>query len=65
MRWEASGVVELVSASPEDGFTVDVEKRGPEQVRVEFEGGGVQSRYAAEVSGGRLVVEIQVESDDD
>ena len=44
--------VELVSASPNDGWSVDVEKRGPDKVEIEFEGDGVKSKYSAEVSDG-------------
>ena len=63
VRWTPSSV-ELVSASPTDGFSVDVEKRGPEKVEVEFEGDGVKSKYSAEVSDGELVVQTSVEEDD-
>lgn len=64
VRWTSSSV-QLVSASPTDGFHVDVEKRGPDQVTVEFEGNGVKSKYSAEVSDGRLVVETGVEAEGD
>ena len=64
VRW-TSTAVELVSASPTDGFSVDVEKRGPEKVEIEFEGDGVKSKYAAEISDGRLVVQTSVENEED
>jgi hypothetical protein len=64
VRWTASWV-EFVSATPTDGFHVEVEERGPDQVAVEFEGNGVKSQYEAEVSDGKLVVETAVEPDED
>lgn len=64
VRWTSSWV-EFVSATPDDGFDVDVEDGGPEHVEVEFEGSGVVSRYVAEVSGGSLVVEVHVDDDED
>lgn len=63
VRWTASSV-ELVSASPTDGFSVDVEEWGPDNVELEFEGDGVKSEYSAEVSDGKLVVQTRVEQDD-
>jgi hypothetical protein len=56
--------VELVSASPADGFEVDVERRGPNRVEVEFEGDDVTSTYSAKISNGQLVVQVDVEDDD-
>ncbi len=64
VRWTSSSV-ELVSASPADGFHVDVEKRGPDQVVIEFEGSGVKSKYSAEIADGRLVVDTSVEEEGD
>jgi len=64
VRWTSS-YVELVSASPADGFEVDVESRGPNRVEVEFEGDDVTSVYSAKISNGQLVVHVDVAEDDD
>ncbi|MCB2224894.1 MAG: hypothetical protein KQH83_12060 [Actinobacteria bacterium] len=63
VRWTSSSV-DLVSATPDDGYKLEVEDRGPDEVVVEFEGQGVKSTYHAEVSDGHLVVEASVEDDD-
>ena len=62
VRWTSSWV-EFVSATPDDGFDVDVDARGPEHVEVEFEGQGVTSHYVAEVSDGVLVVQTEVDDE--
>ena len=49
--------VSLVSATPNPGYQVEVEARGPDQVAVEFEGQDGSSHFKAEVSGGELVIE--------
>lgn len=63
VRWTPTSV-ELVSASPDDGYKVDIEKRGPSAVEVEFEGDGAKSTYHAEISDGQLAVQTSVEDDD-
>jgi hypothetical protein len=64
VRWTAAGV-ELVSASPADGFDLDVDARGPEKVEVTFESEDLKSEYSAEVSDGELVVQVQVHREGD
>lgn len=58
--------VSLESATPHDGWTVEVDDRGPERVKVKFTSGGDEERETeveAECSGG--LPRFAVESDDD
>lgn len=52
-RW-----VELVSATPEQGFGVEVKSVGPERVDVEFDAGETETRFVAEPSDDGVVVEV-------
>ena len=48
-----SGVsASLVSASPADGYAMEVDKRGPDEVRVEFSRGDQELRVDARCAGG-------------
>jgi hypothetical protein len=62
VRWTVDWV-ELVSATPDDGFIVEVKDRGPDGVEIEFEGEDVSSHYSAEVSDGELVVQVEVDDE--
>ena len=50
--------VRFVGASPAAGYTIEVEDRGPEQVKVEFDGAGGESEFVAKWESGVLVVDI-------
>ena len=52
-----SGVLSLVSATPNAGFVVDKSEAQPDRVEVEFRGGDTQSRVRVRIDGGRLRVE--------
>ena len=55
------GEVVLDGATPAAGFTVEVEKQGPPEVRVEFESDTAKVEVRVEWDG-KLVIDIQ--SDD-
>jgi len=50
--------IELVSATPDQGYGVDVESGGPDRVEVEFEGPAGDTTFQAELRDGELVTEI-------
>jgi hypothetical protein len=57
------GVVELVGAAPNSGFSIEIKENGPDRVEVEFEGDDQESRFRAdETSGG--TPELRIEEDD-
>ncbi|MET0830909.1 MAG: hypothetical protein ABWY62_00900 [Acidimicrobiia bacterium] len=57
------GVVELVGAAPNSGFSIDIKENGPDRVEVEFESEDHESRVRAdETSGG--TPELRIEEDD-
>ncbi len=57
------GVVELVGAAPNSGFSIEIKENGPDRVEVEFEGDEQESRFRAdETSGG--TPELRIEEDD-
>ena len=58
------GVVNLVWATPNAGFSAEVESAGPTNVQVEFESGSHKSKFRAEWSGGVLDIEQREEADD-
>ena len=63
-----SGEVNLVSATPRPGFSVDPEHTGPIEVEVKFESNDHKSKLEAHVEGGELRVETEEEprhGDDD
>ncbi len=50
--------VRFVGASPAAGYTIEVEDRGPDEVKVEFEGAGGESKFAATWDSGELRIDI-------
>ena len=48
----------LVSASPADGYSMEVDKRGPDEVRVEFSRGDQELRVEARCAGGVPAFEV-------
>jgi len=58
------GVVNLVWATPNAGFSVEVESGGPNEVQVDFESGSHKSKFRASWSGGVLDIEQREEADD-
>jgi hypothetical protein len=57
------GVVELVGAAPNPGFSIEIKENGPDRVEVEFESEDHESRFRAdETSGG--TPELRIEEDD-
>jgi hypothetical protein len=58
------GEVVLDGATPAAGFTVDVDKQGPPEVRVEFESETAKVEVRVEWDG-KLVTDIQVDEDED
>ena len=59
VRFTAPSTVEFVSAVPSDGFTVEVEHSGPDQVEVRFRSENHESRYRAQWSDGEPDVDTQ------
>jgi hypothetical protein len=58
-RYSATAV-ELDAFGPAPGYRADVEKSGPSEVKVEFEGGDEREySISAKIDGGRLSVEIE------
>lgn len=57
LRSTSEGVF-LESASPKSGWTVEVEKTGPEQVKLEFKDGSHEIQFTAEFGDGRVKIEI-------
>jgi hypothetical protein len=59
----------LVGAQADTGFKVEVEKRGPQRVEVEFDGQGEkdqqESKVRAHCANGVPVFEVDSNSDDD
>lgn len=58
------GQVNLVSATPRAGFSVDPEHTGPDEVEVKFVGNDHKSKLEARVEDGELRVDIDEERDD-
>jgi hypothetical protein len=55
-----SAIVELDAYGPAPGYRADVERSGPEEVKVEFDGGDDKEySISAKLEGGRLAVEIE------
>ncbi|MCH8992789.1 MAG: hypothetical protein IIA44_13720 [Acidobacteria bacterium] len=54
--------VNLVSAFPFGGFSVEIDKAGPEEVRVEFESSDHESSFRARWKDGELDIDIEEES---
>ena len=55
-------VISLDAAQPNDGFRIEVDDRGPDDLRVEFEGLGESDRKTevrGECEGGVPVLEIR------
>ena len=50
--------IELVSATPEQGFGVEVKSVGPERVDVEFGAGELETRFVARPSDEGVVIEV-------
>ncbi len=61
------GTVRLAGASPKPGFTMEVEKSGPEKVEVEFHNDDRESHFSAKFEDGHFepsISESDEESDD-
>jgi hypothetical protein len=59
-----SGEVVLDGATPAAGFTVDVEKQGPPEVRVEFESD--ETRIEVRVKwDGKLVIDVETDGEEE
>lgn len=58
------GQVELLGATPNPGFSVEVEKAGPSSVEVEFKGSHYEASFHAEWRDGHLDVDTGESSDD-
>ena len=57
------GIVELVGAAPNSGFSIEIKESGPDRVEVEFESDNHESKFRAdETTGG--TPEIRIEEDD-
>ena len=54
--------VALVNAVPKAGFSVEIDKAGPEEVRVEFESSDHESSFRARWKDGELDIDIEEES---
>ena len=54
--------VVFVNAVPEAGFSVEIDKAGPEEVRVEFESSDHESSFRARWKDGELDIDIEEES---
>jgi hypothetical protein len=50
--------IELASATPEQGFGVEVKSSGPERIEVEFDGNEVEVRFRAELIDGGVVIDV-------
>ncbi len=48
----------LVSVSPADGYSMEIDKRGPDEVRVEFSRGDQELRVEARCAGGVPAFEV-------
>jgi hypothetical protein len=59
------GVVRLAGASPNSGFTMEVEDSGPEKVEVEFHNDGHESKFSGEFEDGEFVPSISESSGED
>jgi hypothetical protein len=60
-----NGQVNLVSATPRPGFSVDAEHTGPDEVEVKFESNDHKSKLEAEIKNGELQVETEEEPHDE
>ncbi len=54
--------VYLVGATPKAGFSVEIDKAGPEEVRVEFESSDHESSFRARWKDGELDIDLEEES---
>lgn len=59
VRFSGGDTVELLFATPADGFDVEIDDAGPAEVRVEFESDDHRSRLRARWSGGQPTEEIR------
>ncbi len=57
------GIVELVSAAPNPGFSIEVKETGPDRVEVEFESDDHESEFRADATPGGTP-EIRIEEKD-
>jgi hypothetical protein len=60
-----NGQVNLVSATPRAGFSVDAEHTGPTEVEVKFESDDHKSKLEARIENGELKVETEEEPRDE
>ena len=65
VRFSCGTTVELVSASPNAGFQMDIKNEGPEEVDVEFESDDHESRIRARCADGQPRPEITEDSSDE
>jgi hypothetical protein len=54
-----NGVLSLVSATPNAGFTIDKSEARSDRVEVEFRNNDTESRVRVRIDGGRLRVETR------
>ena len=57
--------VYLVGAAPKAGFSVEVDKAGPEEVRIEFESSDHISSFRARWKDGELDIDIDIDEEAD
>ncbi len=55
----SNGQVHLQGASPAFGYSMEVEKTGPSEVRVDFESGGSDVSVRVKWEGARLDIEVK------
>ncbi len=56
--------VTLISAVPSSGFTAEVDKAGPSEVKVEFNSSSHESDYKAKIENGFLDIETEEHEED-
>jgi len=49
----------LVTATPNEGWSMDIKKAGPDRVEVRFEKGSTENRIRLEVHGGMVTVDLE------
>ena len=57
------GIVELVGAAPNSGFSIEIKESGPDRVEVEFESDDHESKFRADETAGGTP-ELRIEEDD-
>lgn len=57
-----NGQLSVVSTSPNSGYSVTIEKGGPSEIEIRFEGGSHESKIKVEIENGQM--KVRVEEDD-